>query len=103
MALDVNFELGDLNFEWDDEKAEINRKKHNVMFSMAARVFLDEYRIEDYDESHNDDEDRCKVIGKVGKILVVIYTQREENIRIISARRANRKEQEEYYEQFSYL
>ena len=66
------FELEDYIFEWDDEKAEINKRKH-------------------------------KVIGKVDNILVVIYTERKEKIRIISARRANKKEREDYYEQFSYL
>ena len=101
--LNVNFEIEDLKFEWDDEKAEINKRKHNVMFSMAARVFLDDNRIDYYDEFHSDDEDRYKIIGRVGKVLVVIYTERKENIRIISARRANKKEEEDYYGQFSYL
>ena len=53
-----------------------------------------------YDEFHNDDEDRFKIIGKVGEILVVIYTERVDINRIISARRAERYEEEEYYEQF---
>jgi len=98
--LDVKFELGDLQFEWDSEKAEINKKKHKVMFSMAARVFLDENRIEDYDEFNSTDEDRIKVIGRVGEVLVVIYTERGDCNRIISARRATKMEEDEYYEQF---
>ena len=98
-----DFEVGEYIFEWDDEKAEINKRKHKVMFSIAAKVFLDDYRIEDYDELHSDDEERRKVIGRVGKVLVVIYTERGENIRIISARTANKKEQEDYYGQFSSL
>ncbi|MBR5914597.1 MAG: BrnT family toxin [Selenomonadaceae bacterium] len=98
--MDINFELGDLKFVWDSEKAKINWKKHKVYFETAVRVFLDENNIDDYDEIHSDFEDRNKIIGKVGKVLVVIYTERSENIRIISARLANKKEQEDYYEQF---
>ncbi len=98
--MDVKFELGDLKFVWDSEKAEINRKKHKVMFSMAAKVFLDDYRIDEYDEFHSDDESRFKIVGKVENVLVVIYTEREDMTRIISARRATRYEEEEYYEQF---
>jgi len=82
------FEVGEYVFEWDDEKAEINKRKHKVMFSMAAKVFLDDYRIDDYDELHSDDEERRKVIGRVGKIL---------------ARHATRDEEEDYYGQFSGL
>ena len=102
MALE-EFKVEDYVFEWDDEKAEINKRKHKVMFSIAAKVFLDDYRIDDYDEIHSNDEERRKVIGRVGKILVVIYTERGEKIRIISARPANKKEKEDYYGQFSYL
>lgn len=68
-------EVEGLIVEWDDKKAEINRKKHDVTFEMAARVFLDENLIEDLDELHSDDEDRIKVIGMVAKVLVVIYTE----------------------------
>ena len=101
--MDINFKVEDYIFEWDDEKAEINKNKHRVMFSVAAKVFLDENRIEYYDDFNSNDEDRYKVIGKVENILVVIYTERNEKIRIISARLATKKEQEEYYGQFSYL
>lgn len=95
--MDVNFELGEYKFVWD---AEINKKKHNVMFSIAAKVFLDDYRIDDYDELHSDFEERRRVIGRVGKILVVIYTERGDRNRIISARSATKKEVQKYYEQF---
>ena len=100
MNLDVNFELGELKFVWDAEKAEINYKKHNVLFKVAARVFLDNNRIDNYDEFHSDDEERIKTIGRVQKILTVIYTEREDRTRIISARRATKDEEDEYYEQF---
>lgn len=93
-------ELEGLIIEWDDTKAEINRKKHNVTFEMAAQVFLDEFLIDDYDENHSDDEDRIKVIGMVDKVLVVIYTECGEKYRIISARNADKRERRKYYGQF---
>lgn len=80
-----------------DEK---NKKKHRVSFETAARVFLDENFIDDYDEIHSDFEDRYKIIGKIDEVLTVIYTERGDRNRIISARRANKKEREDYYEQF---
>ena len=101
--MDVTFDLGDLKFVWDSEKAKINNKKHNVMFSIAAKVFLDDYRIDDYDELHSDFEERRRVIGRVGKVLVVIYTERGDRNRIISARHATKDEEDQYYEQFGYF
>lgn len=79
--MDVNFELGDLKFVWDKNKAEINFKKHKIKFENAALVFLDENFIEDYDDFNSDDEERFKIIGEVEKILVVIYTEREDRTR----------------------
>ena len=96
-------ELGELTVEWDDDKAELNFKKHGIRFRVAARVFLDEKRFEDYDELHSDDEDRWKVVGKVRNILVVIYTERGEKYRLISARLANKREEDEYYGQYQDL
>ena len=96
-------EIGDYIVEWDDNKAEINIKKHGIYFEDAARIFLDENRIEDYDELHSDYEERIKVIGKVDEILFVIYTERGEKYRLISARYANKKEVNDYYGQYSYL
>lgn len=93
-------ELRGIEFEWDDEKAKINLKKHGVRFEVAMLVFFDEFLFEDYDYKHSDDEDRIKVIGKVDEVLVVIYTERTEKLRIISARRANKKERNDYYGQF---
>ncbi|MBR6712998.1 MAG: BrnT family toxin [Selenomonadaceae bacterium] len=95
-------EVGEYFVEWDDNKAAINKKKHKVTFEMAALVFLDKNLIDDYDEEHSDDEERIKVIGKVAKILVVIYTERGEKYRLISARLANKREEDRYYGQFGY-
>jgi len=93
-------EVGEYIVEWDDNKAELNFKKHGIRFKIAARVFLDEKRFEDYDELHSNDEDRWKVVGKVRNVLVVIYTERGEKYRLISARLANKHEEDEYYGQY---
>lgn len=89
--------------EWDDDKNAINFRKHGIYFDEAARVFLDDNRIENYDEFHSDDEERIRVIGKVNAVLFVVYTDRVEKYRLISARYADKKEKEEYYGQYSYL
>ncbi len=102
IELNVYYELGDLKFVWDSEKAEINFKKHKIKFEDATLVFFDENRIDNFDELHSDFENRIKVIGRVGKILTVIYTERGDRNRIISARTATRDEVDEYYEQFYY-
>ncbi|MBE8953122.1 MAG: BrnT family toxin [Quinella sp. 1Q7] len=97
-------ELGELLIEWDDRKAAINYKKHGIHFEDAARIFLDDNRIDYLDELHSDDEERWKVIGKVRNILAVIYTERGENcIRLISARYATKDEEDEYYGQYPNL
>ncbi|MBQ6006807.1 MAG: BrnT family toxin [Selenomonadaceae bacterium] len=93
-------EIGDLIVEWDDNKAELNFKKHGIRFKVAARVFLDENRIDEFDEEHSDYEERRKVIGMVENILFVVYTERGEKLRLISARNATRREKEDYYGQF---
>ena len=81
-----------MQFEWDPKKAEANLKKHHVDFEDAMVVFEDEDRIEFFDQGHSDEEDRYNTIGMVRDILFVVYTERREYIRIISARKANRKE-----------
>ena len=87
-------------FEWDDNKAELNWKKHRIPFEDAALIFLDENRIYEFDEEHSDYEERRKVIGMVENILFVVYTERGEKLRLISARNATRREKEDYYGQF---
>ena len=100
--MNVDFSLGGYKFEWDSEKAKINKKKHGISFETAARVFLDKYRMDNYDEFHSDFEDRIKIVGMVDKILTVIYTERGDKNRIISARQADKNEEVSYYEQFYY-
>ena len=98
--MDVNYELGEYKFVWDSEKAAINLKKHKIAFEDAARIFLDDYRFDDYDEFHSDEEDRIKTVGFVRNVLAVIYTERGDRNRIISARRADREEEAQYFGQF---
>lgn len=98
--MNVFYELGEYKFVWDSEKAEKNIRKHGIYFEDAAYVFLDDNSLDDYDELHSDFEDRYKIIGKVREILVVIYTERGDRNRIISARKADKYEERDYYEQF---
>ena len=85
-------------FEWDDEKAKVNFKKHGITFNTAAKVFGDSNRIDEIDFLHSITEERRRVIGKVGKILFVVYTKRSQSRRIISARLATEKEKVRYYD-----
>ncbi len=96
-------EVGEYLVEWDDEKNKINKKKHGISFETAARIFLDDNRIEYYDELHSDFEDRFRVIGIVDEVLFVVYTEREDRYRLISARQADKSEEGEYYGQYSDL
>ena len=83
--------------EWDDNKNAINIKKHNVNFETAAYIFNDVNRIEFYDSIHSETEERYYTIGMVGDVLFVVYTERGDAIRLISARYANEKERRAYY------
>lgn len=83
--------------EWDDQKNEINKKKHGIGFETAALVFADEDRIEYFDRLHSVDEDRYIVLGKVRDILFVVYTEREDASRLISARVATARERRIYH------
>lgn len=90
-----------MQFEWDEQKEKTNIKKHGLDFETAARVFDDENRLEWYDEIHSEYEDRYITIGLIDGIacvIMVVYTDREEAIRIISARKATKQEREMYYD-----
>ena len=89
-------------FEWDEEKNLLNQKKHKISFETAAYVFEDENYIEMYDFEHSVDEDRYIAIGRVGEVLFVVFTERRENIRLISARLATETERRLYYDQDIY-
>lgn len=91
-----------LRFEWDEEKDLMNRKKHGISFETASYVFQDEYYIEMYDFEHSIEEDRYIAIGMVGDLLFVVFTERGEAIRLISARVATESERRLYYDQNIY-
>ena len=89
-----------LFFEWDDSKARTNFEKHAVSFEEATTVFGDPGEITIHDPAHSIEEDRFISIGHSyrGRLLVVVYTDRRDIIRIISARLATRKEKENHEE-----
>jgi hypothetical protein len=90
-----------IGFEWDDEKAESNAIKHGISFKMAAFVFDDPYALILDDEKHSAQEHRRWLIGDSGKgVLIVVFTIRppQGNIRIVSARKANRRERKMHEE-----
>lgn len=88
-----------VDFEWDHDKALGNEQKHGVSFSLAVRVFFDENRIERHDGRDDYGEDRFLTIGlAAGVELAVVYTMRDQTIRIISARKAERHERFDYWQ-----
>ena len=92
--------MDSISFSWDDRKNIANQKKHRVAFEEAQTVFFDDYAIEYYDPDHSESEDRFLMLGHSYRIqvLVVSYTFRkgETEIRIISARKATKKELKAY-------
>lgn len=90
-------------FEWDEEKNKKNIEKHGIDFETAMLVFNDLQRIEIYDVEHSMEEDRYNTIGMVNDVLFVVYTERKDNIRLISARLATKLERSIYYDQDSYF
>ena len=88
-----------MKFEWDEYKNIINKEKHKISFETAAYVFDDPYYIEMFDFEHSIDEDRYIAIGKVGEVLFVVFTERKDTIRLISARLATNAERSLYYDQ----
>ena len=91
----------EVRFEWDDNKEQINIAKHGIDFTTAARVFEDENRLELYDEAHSDTEDRYITIGEINGVAIivfVVYTERDDAIRLISARKATKQERRAYYD-----
>ena len=83
-----------VEFDWNDEKAESNLKKHKVSFEEATTVFDDLFNIDFYDPKHSIEEHRFLVVGesKMKRLLIVSYAERVDKIRIISARKLTPKE-----------
>jgi len=93
------------SFKWDPQKAKDNQRKHGVGFERATTVFRDPHAISIYDTEHSQNEDRWITLGldREGAVLVVIHTfhaidQENIRIRIISTRKATRREQRQYKE-----
>lgn len=89
-----------MTYEWDPIKAAANVKKHRVTFDEAASVFLDRSALTFWDPDHSQGEDREITIGRSAgrRVLFVAHVAREDRVRIISARRATRREQRQYEE-----
>ena len=82
-----------VEFEWNPAKAALNHRKHGISFPYATRVFLDPHRQERLDTREEYGEERWIALGRVDdSVLVVVYTLRGSNIRLISARKANRND-----------
>lgn len=92
--------MSNIKFEWDAIKASVNKKKHGVSFDEAKTVFFDENAKVIHDSEHSDDEERFVILGLsvVTRILVVIHCYRKKDsiIRIISARKATKRESAQY-------
>ncbi|HMD22353.1 MAG TPA: BrnT family toxin [Alloacidobacterium sp.] len=88
-------------FEWDDDKALINFRKHGISFEEARGVFEDPYAITVDDATHSEFEPRYVTIGLslISRVLIVVHTDREYTIRIISARKATPSERAQYESQ----
>jgi uncharacterized protein len=84
---------------WDPAKAAKNLRDHKISFEFAKDIFFDPYAIEYYDATHSDAEDRFRILGRVAsRIFLVVYSERDTEIRMISARLAERAERKRYYE-----
>jgi uncharacterized DUF497 family protein len=89
-----------LRFEWDERKSTVNRRKHGVSFEEARTVFFDENALLRPDEEHSEEEDRFVLLGFSARLRTLVvchgYRQGDEVIRLISARRANAFERQQY-------
>lgn len=95
----------ELIFEWDENKARLNRTKHQISFEEAKTIFNDPFLLTFSDEFHSEAEERLISIGTSAnsRVLLVVHTEREEAnhailIRIISARKATSAERQTYEE-----
>lgn len=88
-----------IGIEWGDDKNVLNKQLHNLSFEAAQYVFTDPERLErpDQSEENTSGEERWQTLGMVGKVLFVVYTERGENRRIISARIAEKHERRSYH------
>ena len=94
-----------VSFAWDSRKNAANKRKHGVSFDEARTAFYDEYAIRYFDPDHSEDEDRFLMLGMSSRLRVLIvnhsYTEHDAIIRIISARKATKREEETYWRERS--
>jgi uncharacterized DUF497 family protein len=94
-----------ISFSWDDRKNEVNEKKRGVSFAEAKTVFFDENAIRYFDPDHSDDEDRFLMVGVSQKLRIIIachcFGEDDSVIRIISARKATKGEEDNYWRERS--
>ncbi|MBQ7732574.1 MAG: BrnT family toxin [Synergistaceae bacterium] len=101
---EIKLSINGVLFTWDDEKAITNWRKHKISFEAAALAFFDPHSIDSRDLNHDEDEPRRNIIGmtpSIVKLVFVVYVERvnihnQELVRIISARKANKKEEKIY-------
>jgi hypothetical protein len=86
-----------LLFEWDPNKAKENLETHGISFDEASTVFRDVLSLVIHDPLHSEEEDRFVLIGGShrNRLLVIVHTERSNNIRLISARKASKKERKQ--------
>jgi uncharacterized DUF497 family protein len=91
-----------LKVEWNKTKAKLNYAKHGVSFDLAKGVFNDPFAVGFVDDRQDYGEERLVLMGTVeGRLFYVVYTERADAIRLISARRATKNEQETYFKENS--
>lgn len=93
--------MGSLRFEWDERKNKSNIRKHGLSFEEARSAFYDENATVFFDPDHADDEDRFILLGMSFKLRVLVvchcFRESETVVRIISARKADRREERDYW------
>ena len=94
--------MSNIDFSWDKSKNKLNKRKHGVSFEEARTVFYDDNAIEFSDPDHSEEEHRFLMLGLSGRLRVLMvshcYRENSETIRIISARKATKKEKRSYEE-----
>jgi uncharacterized protein len=85
-----------VEFEWDSNKAVANLRKHGVRFAEAVTIFEDDGSLTMPDDDLTEERFISVGLGSLGRVLVVVYTLRDDRVRIITARKATRREQSQY-------
>jgi uncharacterized DUF497 family protein len=104
MIYNYNVNMTAISFEWDEKKNASNKKKHGVSFEEGKTVFVDENALLIHDPDHSDEEERFVMLGLSARLRVLVvchnYMRDQASIRIISARKATRLEQKQYWERW---